>query len=310
MLLYAALFLHETEEGKVQNRLEKLWVEIDDLSKAALSKQTAFLQRVAAMTDSTLNKLFGARLFSAGAVSTSVCFSIGSVLFFVLYGQVESKPLSSEVIVALLIVGIISFLAGLSPIPFRYLGLLWIPCSIVFVAIEDWNMLKGPNWRALMDDFLPVLMILVGGFVSDVLFIAGSRWCLRKGSESQNGGKVLAFLTLNGCLGFMLVSPVLWGYIAYKHGTPFGDAAHVGVLLIGASNLVAGAISLLFILLALAALVHLGVWPILERPIYSLQRYGLVRRPKLLAAASVTCLMFAWPHSPIIQGIARLIHGG
>jgi hypothetical protein len=35
-LLYAALFLHENEEGQLQNRLEKLWVAVDDLSKAAL----------------------------------------------------------------------------------------------------------------------------------------------------------------------------------------------------------------------------------------------------------------------------------
>lgn len=49
VLLYVALFLHETEEGKIQNRLEKLWVDIDDLSKAALSRQAAFLQRVSGM---------------------------------------------------------------------------------------------------------------------------------------------------------------------------------------------------------------------------------------------------------------------
>src|SRR5216684_8894839 len=84
-LLYAALFLHENEEGQLQNRLEKLWIAVDDLSKAALSKQAAFLQQVSAMANSALNKLFGTRLFSVGAVSASLCLSIGCVSFFLVY---------------------------------------------------------------------------------------------------------------------------------------------------------------------------------------------------------------------------------
>jgi len=31
LVLHVGLFLHETEEGKIQNRLEKLWVDIDGL---------------------------------------------------------------------------------------------------------------------------------------------------------------------------------------------------------------------------------------------------------------------------------------
>jgi hypothetical protein len=85
---------------------------------------------------------------------------------------------------------------------------------------------------------------------------------------------------------------------------------HASLVALGASNLVTGAIALLFVVLAIAALAHLAVWPVLERPIYSLQRFGVARQPKLLAAASVTCLLFAWPNSPIIHGITKLIHGG
>ena len=48
--LYLAIFLYETEQGTIQNRLEGLWVRIDDLKLAALSRQAAFVRVVADAT--------------------------------------------------------------------------------------------------------------------------------------------------------------------------------------------------------------------------------------------------------------------
>ena len=36
LLLYVGLFLHEDEEGRIQNRLEQLWIRIDDLQQSAI----------------------------------------------------------------------------------------------------------------------------------------------------------------------------------------------------------------------------------------------------------------------------------
>lgn len=150
-LLYAALFLHETEEGQTQNRLEKFLVDIDDLSKTALSKQTAFLQRVSAMANSALNKLFGVRLFSTGAVAASLCFSVGSSLLVELtFGVVKDAP---NLELALMVVGIVSFLVGLLPIPFRYFGFPWI-FGIVFLGLHNaWKGQRQEGW-AVYNKFL------------------------------------------------------------------------------------------------------------------------------------------------------------
>lgn len=330
VLLYVALFLRETEEGKLQNRLEELWIEIDDLSKAALSRQTAFLQRVSALANSGLNKLFGVRPFSAGAVSASLCFSFGSVSFFLayLFGHVTASPHAGQfsespngelilayLVLPLVILGFISFLIGLLSTPYRYFAFLWIPVSLYFAAAYDLDN-RGFDWNPLQwhwfsdENLFMVLIMLVGGFASDVFFIAVTRWCLAKGSLLTKGWEIAFLLTLNGTIGLVLISPVLWGSEGFIN-TKYRSHSTVKLLLevLGASNFVAGTISVFFILLALTALLHLAVWPILERPLYSLQRYGLVRQPKMLAAASVTCLVFAWPHSPIIQAITKLVHG-
>jgi hypothetical protein len=310
-LLYAALFLHENEEGQLQNRLEKLWVAVDDLSKAALSKQTAFLQQVSAMANSALNRLFGERLFSLEAVSTSICFSVGSALLFLAYLRQRTHSYDEETTLIVVALGVVSFVVGWVPIPFRYLGLLWIPGSTGFLLYVDWHRLPKLSLKSsTLEGFLPLFAIFVGGFLSDVVFIVLSRWCLRKSSVMKDGLKIAFLITLNGAAGLVLISPAISEIALKTERYYYLFNKYLSLSLVGASNLVTGAIALLFVVLALAALVHLAVWPILERPIYSLQRFGIARQPKFLAAASVTCLLFAWPNSPIIHGIIKLIHGG
>jgi hypothetical protein len=313
VLLYVALFLRESEEGQLQNRLEKLWVDIDDLSQAALSKQTAFLQQISAMADSALSKLFGARLFSAGAVSASLCFSLGSALCLTKAAQLYLFHFSFKFVFSALAIGAVSLLVGLFPVPFRYIGFLWIPLASFLVIYIDWNQPnQSQGWVFVIQESLPLFAMLVGGFISDVLFIALSRWCLRKSAELNDGWKIVFVVTLNGCIGLALVSPLIVATLM-EAAHPFSGTTFAfpnPLILWGASNGVTGAIGLLFVVLAVVAITHLAVWPLLERPVYSLQRYGLIRQPKILAAVSMACLLFAWPHSPIIQGITKLIHGG
>jgi hypothetical protein len=303
VLLYLALFLHETEEGKIQNRLEKLWVDIDDLSKAALSRQAAFLQRVSGMANSALNKLFGAQLISAAAVAASLCLSVASFCFMYLgrsrFFGFEEDPSDAYY----LGIGIISLLVGLLPVPWRFLVFPW-----VFILTVSIFYLGG--WRiSSVYDSLQFFAVLIGGFLSDVLFIALSRWCLRKGSELKNGWQIVSLVTLNACIGLVLIGPLLLDTLLTIKKSRIVGWIYDTLVFVSASNGVTGAISLLFVLLALVALAHLFVWPLLERPMYSLQRFGVARNPKLLAAASVMCLVFAWPHSPLIQVITKLVHG-
>ena len=57
LLLYAGLFLTETEEGRLQNRLEELWIRVDDLQSRAVSRQAAFLQQVSGLIADLTNAM-------------------------------------------------------------------------------------------------------------------------------------------------------------------------------------------------------------------------------------------------------------
>src|SRR5215217_8325242 len=54
----AGLFLYEDETGKIQSRLEDLWIRIDDQSKDKLTKHKRFVSEVAVMTNRLIDRLF------------------------------------------------------------------------------------------------------------------------------------------------------------------------------------------------------------------------------------------------------------
>jgi hypothetical protein len=84
LLLYAALFLYENEQGEIQNKLEEWWVRLVDRQSGALSRHTAFMQEVANLATRGFDRVFGEKLVSPQAVGVSVCYSIGSCLLAIL----------------------------------------------------------------------------------------------------------------------------------------------------------------------------------------------------------------------------------
>ena len=75
LAFYMAFFLYEDEEGVWQNRLNKLWMALDDRAKLTNSKATALFNKIAEIQNNAYRRVFGARLLSAQSigVSTSYC---------------------------------------------------------------------------------------------------------------------------------------------------------------------------------------------------------------------------------------------
>src|SRR6266404_7596061 len=80
LLIYAACFLQENEEGQLQDTLEAVWVRMKDLQQKAISRETAFLKIVAGITAKGFDKLFGDRLFGPKAFAASLAYSFAAVL--------------------------------------------------------------------------------------------------------------------------------------------------------------------------------------------------------------------------------------
>jgi len=83
--LYAAIFLYENEQGKIQSVLEDLWLRIEDRRQAFLSRHAAFMSEVARFTESGFDRLFGHKLLSLQSAAVSACYSLASVCLVLSY---------------------------------------------------------------------------------------------------------------------------------------------------------------------------------------------------------------------------------
>jgi hypothetical protein len=79
LALYARFFMYEDEEGRWQNRIEKLWVAIDDRARVTGSKTSAFFNSVAAVVTRIFDRMFGPRLLSFRFVGVSSCYSFAGL---------------------------------------------------------------------------------------------------------------------------------------------------------------------------------------------------------------------------------------
>jgi len=84
--LYAALFLYEDEQGRIQNKLEEWWVKLRDQEDSAISRHAAFMRAVARLATHGFDRVFGERVFSFRALWVSGWYSLASYILFPLNG--------------------------------------------------------------------------------------------------------------------------------------------------------------------------------------------------------------------------------
>lgn len=74
------------------------------------------------------------------------------------------------------------------------------------------------------------------------------------------------------------------------------------------SNLYTAIVAISFVILALSMLLHIVIWPLMERPIYVLQDLGIVRRKKLLVAVGISLIAIWFGHAPeFLKTLEKLI---
>lgn len=81
-LWYLTYVMRETTEGKWVNRIEELWVRIDDRSKVSGSKTKLVFSAVATKVTKILDQVFGVRIISPRVVGVSGSLSFASLFLF------------------------------------------------------------------------------------------------------------------------------------------------------------------------------------------------------------------------------------
>jgi hypothetical protein len=306
LMLYAGVFLTETEEGGLQNRLEELWIRVDDAQSKAMTRQAALLQQVSRFSVNGITKVFGQKLFSIASIASCLCFSMAS-LFFSLAYFVELSPLfpSWATLTAGIIYTVLAFSRRL-----RYLGgvLLILGGILSVVGIGMFRF-----YQISVREDIASLCAFALGIVAVIGSVALTRWSLAFASRTSNPAATVAVILANVILAACLVSPLLFVIFAprllshWPKLTGIARWRHLGfVFSASATTLFAAALALFVVLVLLAALVHRILWPTISRIVYAAHRYGLVE-PKWLRRFGFACLILAWPNSILVRGFVKAL---
>jgi hypothetical protein len=90
------LTLRPTEEGKLDDYLQRLWKRIYDLREKALSYHLAFINVTASAITSILDRLFGPRLFSVQAMGVSLSLALFFTGLFYFISHLNSTGFSVD----------------------------------------------------------------------------------------------------------------------------------------------------------------------------------------------------------------------
>lgn len=281
-----AIVLYPSEEGTVQSKFEDFWIRVDDYQQRALSRHTAFMAEVAQLETRLLDRVFGHKLFSFQSVGVSACLSLAAVFvgLCVLFGTnfgVELLEYILAFIVGPLAVAL-AFMLVTNPLVrvilfVLALGFWW---GLWFYGLE----LRGTNLGDWMSESKDTSIILVGGFLCDVAFIAATRRLIRMAGQMTRFFNVAGAITLTIVLALSLVSPIfIW---ATRESSNLLDYA----LLIAFSNMVDALLASFFVLLALLFLIHRALWPVLTRSIFRVQDIGTKGRRGILVTVGFALL--------------------
>jgi hypothetical protein len=320
LLIYAAAFMYENEEGQWQNRLEQWREAIVRSKETALLTFTAFMGGVAKLASRSFDLLFGTKLFSMRGVGVSICYSLASVLlclevlsflnpqkfgplliqnwgwffFFVILGSIPSIISAEKG--ALSLWGLAVFAIVIFPL-----------FKIADIVHQQFGIARTAGM------FLFLALLFAVSFGCDILYIALTRWMLRKVSEQIRLPKMIGILLLNALLAVILAAgPFLLGLIEIIGAVKFNAPASVGAFGIGlmlgtALNFVDIIACSVFLLLLTFMLLHRLIWPILEMPIYACARFGIIKNKKLLWGLGAAFLFVPGNGESIWKMLQRII---
>jgi hypothetical protein len=320
LCFYISVFLYEDREKIIQNKLEDLWIKIDDAQSQMLSKHTVFLKAIADLMTRGFDYIFGRKLVSFRSVGVTLCFSnawisIGTVVAnIVLYkldpifrAQTSNLITSGEAFDIAFGVFYGMLPAYLSHRPWRIRWISWqkiwglgLLCMLYDQYISDplryaYVFLVYSGKPNLV--ILPILFFLLFA-VPMLLFVAFTillRSSTKRIAQAKSSGNIALIYLINSLpvITFALMIKLWLLKIDYFSIDLLMDIFFAVLIILSVVfNLLFLLTTAIFVLLGLTLLVHRLLWPLLARTTYALQRYGIAKRSKLVGTIGVL-LVFA-----------------
>jgi hypothetical protein len=325
--LYAAVFMYEDQEGRWQNRIEKLWVVIHDRARLTGSKTSAFFNSVAAVVTRVFDWMFGRRMLSFRFIGVSSCYSLaggyllGFLVFIIMFrpsnplGLNLSKELAGDLQLvkwAVFVGGVVLLILAILPSLLRsrwpvVLSLFPIVFSITGVLLDSFRVLRHKHLQ------LPFFGALLLSLLSDILLLVLVRFTLHWISTKTNVFRIaVAILIQVGVFLCLIVVPLTASSVLTdtSAGGVLAQTSAPQILdFLAIFNVFTGLASSLFLMVLLFVLLHRVFWPVLGKLFYPLARYELIRNKKFLFSVGIVCVVFAlsWmnPFFKVVQSLVK-----
>jgi hypothetical protein len=291
LFLYMALFMFRDEQGRLQNRLVTLWVKV----KQAEDEFAAFVRQTAILTDHAANWMFGDKIFSLKAMLMSS------------YLAVASAYLGLSFVEGVKFVMFAAFFSAISLIWLRRLEGTRPYIAALALSVVLYLAFQQP-WREEGSGVL--LRLPLVGIICDFLVIGINRAVIRKLIQSLRGTIILFTLLYDAfwvsLFVLLFLSRLKGTYVnrvavtfvrKYALGEQHGVAEWAVDWLLTlnlASSFTAIVCAGLF-LVALAAVFHKLVWPLLDRTITAIAEFNLLGDRKIQAGLGTAFLLLSFP---------------
>lgn len=313
ILAYLSCFMYEDAEGRWQNRIENVWVAIDDREKRSGSRTAALFNAVAVLVTRGFNRMFGRNLFSLQFLGVSISYSFAGMflimgyillhLSFLALGsgatpvpESVSKGVGAAALLGFgcFVVGFVCFVLAALPslLPsFWSVGLSMIPGLLVAAWV-----VRALQLHRLFGDQLALSAAFLASLLSDVLLLTLTRFTVRMISAKTNAPRIAVSVLIQlGVVALLVVAPVKVAlYLTAKFGNHPTSLALFSFFM-GGLNIFTGILSCMFIIVLFFVLLHKIFWPALGRLFYPLARYQVIRNHKAMATIGTACLLFAFP---------------
>ena len=314
VFLYAAFFLYEDERGRLQNRLEELWISIDDEAQKAKNRSRAFLQEIVRIVSGTFDKIFGPKILSVRAVVVSLCYSISSYAIAcsvstARYNWVNwiAPPITVTNLRVAVFMAIFYGLLGSFPMLAKKGQRLWLVTACISICAPFVLSVASSSPLAESPVVPEIKLLIAAGLAvaSDFIFLAADRKLLRWSLSAQTLLGSLAIVLGNIILGLSFIAPQ-FTYPGNTVGYWMWTLWEV-VTVACSANLVAVIIAFLIVMSMMILILHRLFWPLAARPVYAISHYRLVRNSKLLGMIGITCLLWAFPSSGLLHTLQKLM---
>ena len=293
---YFAFFLYEGEEGALQNRLDEVWVEIDERAKQTDTATTAFLNRIFALVSHLLSHIFGGRLISLHMLSMSVNLSLFG--FAALYWcDVYSSPLRT------LCAAEVALCLASAWVAARYKTAIGYSCTLVplFVFAKYLSNASGGISTGITDDLVAIGVYLTWSVGSDILALMLLRQVASKIANSPKLSQIIwSIFRLVFGLSAIASIPAYFYYASFSvRGGGNGMGFVQAILEQSAEEFAAlNAITAVYLsipfAILLGLLIHKLMWPLLARALYPLSRYRVLLDKKAMSGAGALGLTIAF----------------